>query len=298
MNSNGKNGAILAVMAYSMWGLAPVFFKLLDHISPLEILLHRILWSVVVLAIIISVKNNWRAVIAVFKDKKNILLLMLSSCFLALNWWLFIWAINSGRILDASLGYYINPILNVALGMVFLSERLSRLQYLALALAFTGVLIQVVTYGSFPIVAFGLASSFAMYGLIRKTIKVDAVTGIFWESALLIVPAIIYWLVSEPTVTTNMFNNPLNLNLLFIATGLVTTAPLLCFVGAARRLNYSTMGFFQYIGPSIMFLFAIFVYQENMSDAKWQTFAFIWTALIFYSYSSYRTYSNNRIKTH
>lgn len=296
MFSTAQQGALLAVLAYTMWGLAPVYFKLLETVSSVEILVHRIVWSVLVLGLLITINKGWRAVSAVLKSKKSTLLLIASSCFLAFNWWLFIWAINNERILDASLGYYINPILNVALGMIFLSERLSRLQYLAVALAITGVVIQLFTFGSFPIIAFGLATSFAIYGLIRKTIQVDAVTGIFWESAFLLLPAVLFWLVSPATASSNMFLNDTPLNLLFIAAGVVTTAPLLCFVGAARRLNYSTMGFFQYIGPSIMFLFALFVYNETLDDAKWQTFGFIWSALIIYSYASYRTAKDKKRK--
>lgn len=286
MRYQAKQGAILAVLAYTMWGLAPVYFKLLETVSSIEILGHRIVWSVVVLAVIITINQTWRKTFRLLTSKRTVIMLVISSLFLAFNWWLFIWAINNDRILDASLGYYINPILNVALGVLFLGERLNKMQSLAVVLAITGVLIQVITFGSFPVIAFSLATSFAIYGLIRKTVKIDAVTGIFWESALLLIPALLFWSLSPATASSNMFNNDIWLNLLFVAAGIVTTAPLLCFVGAARRLNYSTLGFFQYIGPSIMFMFALFVYNEQLDAAKWQTFGFIWSALIIYSYGS------------
>jgi chloramphenicol-sensitive protein RarD len=199
---------------------------------------------------------------------------------------LFIWAINNNHLLDASLGYYINPLLNVALGMFFLGERLSKLQYAAVGLAFVGVTIQVVTFGSFPVVAFALAISFSIYGLIRKTVSVDSVSGLLMESLLLTIPAVLYWWFMVPTDASNMANNTIGFNLLIMAAGLITTAPLLCFVAAARRLNYSTMGFFQYIGPSIMFMFAVFIYGEKVGEDRWVTFGFIWTALIIYSVAS------------
>ena len=200
--------------------------------------------------------------------------MLVSSALLAFNWWLFIWAVNNDRILDASLGYYINPLLNIALGMLFLGERLSKVQYVAVGLAFTGVVIQLVTFGSFPLVALSLAGSFACYGLIRKMINVDSMTGLLIESALLLTPAIVYWFMLAESPTSNLFSNDWSLSALLLFAGVLTTAPLLCFVAAARRLDYSTMGFFQYIGPSIMFLFGVFVYGEKVGADRWVTFAF------------------------
>jgi chloramphenicol-sensitive protein RarD len=170
--------------------------------------------------------------------------------------------------------------------MLFLGERLSKLQYAAVGLAFIGVTIQVVTFGSFPVVAFALAISFSVYGLIRKTVSVDSVSGLLMESLLLTIPAVLYWWFMVPTGASNMLNNSIGFNLLIMAAGLITTAPLLCFVAAARRLNYSTMGFFQYIGPSIMFMFAVFIYGEKVGEDRWVTFGFIWMALIIYSIAS------------
>ncbi|WP_299263967.1 EamA family transporter RarD [uncultured Psychrosphaera sp.] len=286
MNTNAKQGVLLAIAAYLMWGVIPAYFKLLNSMVPTEILMHRIIWSSLLLVIIISVKKNWIQISNILKKPKTLLILIASASILAFNWWLFIWAINNNHLLDASLGYYINPLLNVALGMLFLGERLSKLQYAAVALAFIGVTIQVVTFGSFPVVAFALAISFSVYGLIRKTVSVDSVSGLLMESLLLTIPAVIYWWFMVPTDASNMLNNSIGFNLLIMAAGLITTAPLLCFVAAARRLNYSTMGFFQYIGPSIMFMFAVFIYGEKVGEDRWVTFGFIWMALIIYSVAS------------
>jgi len=286
MNTNAKQGVLLAIAAYLMWGVIPAYFKLLNSMVPTEILMHRIIWSSLLLMIIISMKKNWIQISNILKKPKTILILMASASILAFNWWLFIWAINNNHLLDASLGYYINPLLNVALGMFFLGERLSKLQYAAVALAFIGVTIQVVTFGSFPLVAFALAISFSVYGLIRKTVSVDSVSGLLMESLLLTIPAVLYWWFMVPTDASNMANNTIGFNLLLMSAGIMTTAPLLCFVAAARRLNYSTMGFFQYIGPSIMFMFAVFLYGEKVGEDRWVTFGFIWTALIIYSVAS------------
>lgn len=286
MNTNAKQGVLLAIAAYLMWGVIPAYFKLLNSMVPTEILMHRIIWSSLLLVIIISVKKNWIQIANILKNPKTMLILIASASILAFNWWLFIWAINNNHLLDASLGYYINPLLNVALGMFFLGERLSKLQYAAVALAFIGVTIQVVTFGSFPLVAFALAISFSIYGLIRKTVSVDSVSGLLMESLLLTIPAVLYWWFMVPTGASNMANNTIGFNLLIMAAGLITTAPLLCFVAAARRLNYSTMGFFQYIGPSIMFMFAVFIYGEKVGEDRWVTFGFIWMALIVYSVAS------------
>lgn len=288
MTQSLRQGIIFAVLAYSMWGLAPIYFKLLEQIPSLEILIHRIVWSSLFLAIIIAVKKQWPTIVSVVKSKRKMAILTTSSALLGFNWWLFIWAVNNGQILEASLGYYINPLLNVALGMVFLSERLSKLQYAAVALAATGVLVQVVSFGSVPIVALGLASSFAIYGLIRKKVSVDSLSGLLIESLILILPALVYWWGFAESDYSNMANNEWTINVLLLSASFVTTLPLLCFVAAARRLNYSTLGFFQYIGPSIMFCFAVFVYGETVGEDRWVTFGFIWGALALYSFVSLR----------
>ena len=161
-------------------------------------------------------------------------------------------------------------------------------------MAVTGVAIQLVTFGSFPYIALSLAVSFAIYGLIRKTVSVDAMPGLLIESLVMIVPAFVYWFVFASSSATNLLDNTWTINALIVGAGLVTTAPLLCFVEAARRLNYSTLGFFQYIGPSLMFMLAVFVYGEEFGQDRWVTFGFIWTALLVYSYASYRNIQKSK----
>jgi chloramphenicol-sensitive protein RarD len=207
---------------------------------------------------------------------------------LAGNWGLFIWAVNNHHMLDASLGYYINPLLNILLGMLFLGERLRPAQWAAVALAFSGVLLQLIHFGSLPWIALVLAGSFALYGLFRKKLATDAIGGLFIESLLLMPLALLYWSQFADSPYADLTQNPLSLNLWLVAAGVVTTVPLLCFIGAAKRLQLSTLGFFQYIGPSFMFIFGVFLYNEPLDPSKLLTFGFIWTALCLYSFDAWR----------
>ena len=278
-----KVGGIFAASAYTLWGIAPLYFKSIDFVPAVEILLHRIVWSFLLLALILTSMQQWPRVLEVLKKPKMVVAMLGTGVLLAGNWGLFIWAINNEHMLEASLGYYINPLLNVLLGMVFLGERLRKLQWVAVGLACTGVLIQLVYFGSLPWVALVLASSFALYGLFRKKLAVDALSGLFVESLLLMPLALYYWINFADSASANLLDNSLTLNLWLVAAGVVTTVPLLCFIAAARRLQLSTMGFFQYIGPSFMFVFGVFIYHEPLDISKLVTFIFIWTALLVYS---------------
>lgn len=283
-----KQGMLFAIAAFLMWGLAPIYFKAIDHIDAVEILLHRVVWSVLFLLVILTIVKKWDLVRAALTNLKTASWLFLSALLLGFNWGLFIWSVNNNHMLDASLGYYINPLLNVLLGVVFLSERLRRLQLVAVALAVTGVIIQLVSFGSFPVIAFSLAGSFALYGLIRKKLPVDTLPGLLIESLFMLPVALFYWWgLASPS--SDLTTNSLALNFLLISAGIVTTLPLLCFTAAARRLPYSTLGFFQYIGPSLMFILAVVFYGETFSLDRMITFGFIWSALALFSYDSYRT---------
>lgn len=286
--NSSRNGALSAISAYLLWGFAPLYFKLLTEINASEILMHRIIWSSVFLLIMIIAMKKWSQLVEVFYQPKILFQLSLSAGFLAINWFLFIWAVNNNHMLDASLGYYINPIFNVILGMLFFHERLRRNQLIAVGLAITGVLVQLVTLGTLPLTSLALASTFAIYGLIRKKLPVNAFIGLFIESLLMLPVAIIYWIFFVESSTSNMALNTSTLNFTLVMAGIVTTAPLLFFTVAAKRLTLSTLGFFQYMGPSIMFLLATFYYQETMKDAELITFIFIWAALALYSLDSFK----------
>ncbi|MCR9773294.1 EamA family transporter RarD [Vibrio harveyi] len=286
-----RQGVLLAIGAYTMWGIAPIYFKSIAEVSPLEILSHRVIWSFFLLAALLHFGRHWRSVRDIIKNKTKMMFLVSTAILVGANWLIFIWAVNSNHMLDASLGYYINPLFNVLLGMVFLGERLRKLQWFAVVLAACGVLVQLIVFGSVPVVAIALAMSFGFYGLLRKKVSVEAQTGLFIETLVMLPAAAIYLLFIASSPTSNMLDNPMQLNTLLIAAGVITTLPLLCFTGAATRLKLSTLGFFQYIGPSLMFLLAVLIYGEPFTSDKAITFAFIWGALVVFSFDGLR---NNR----
>jgi chloramphenicol-sensitive protein RarD len=288
-----KAGVILALAAYGMWGFAPIYFKLLTQLPATEILVHRIVWSVIILIGLVLVSGQGSKVKQALKNNRVLRILLVSGLLLAVNWLLFIWAINNDHLLDASLGYYINPLINVFLGRIFLAERLRTLQKTAVGLAVFGVCILVFSYGEIPWIALVLAVSFGLYGLLRKQVAVDSLPGLLIETVMMLPFAIVYWLFFASHLS-NMLTNTMSFNLLLIGAGIITTAPLLCFTAAARRIRYSTLGFFQYIGPSIMFLLAVFVYGEPLHEARLVTFGFVWLALLLFSFDSYRGYSQQR----
>mgnify|MGYP003862269707 CR=1 FL=1 len=293
--SSMRSGVINALAAYFMWGIAPIYFKLLADIEAGEILMHRIIWSSAFLFVLVLISKKWLVLVQLCRQPKVIAKLALSATVLALNWLLFIWAINNGHLLDASLGYFINPLFNVALGMLFFSERLRRNQKVAVFLAGFGVFLQLFTNGSLPIISLVLASTFAIYGLLRKKMHVDSFVGLLIEALLMLPVAIIYWLYFVESPTSNLTLNSNTLNFTLVMAGVVTTAPLLCFTAAAKRLTLSSLGFFQYIGPSIMFLLATFYYKESMQAAEFTTFIFIWLALALYSVDAYYTMKKSRL---
>lgn len=293
-----RQGVLLAVGAYTMWGIAPIYFKSIAEVSPLEILSHRVFWSFFLLAALLHFGRQWRSVRDIIKNKTKMMYLVTTAILVGANWLIFIWAVTSNHMLDASLGYYINPLINVLLGMVFLGERLRRLQWFAVALAACGVLVQLIVFGSVPVVAIALAMSFGFYGLLRKKVSVEAQTGLFIETLVMLPAASIFLFFIASTPTSNMFDNPWQLNTLLIAAGVITTLPLLCFTGAATRLKLSTLGFFQYIGPSLMFLLAVLIYGEPFTSDKAITFAFIWGALVVFSFDGLRNNRKSRKAAH
>lgn len=290
-----RSGVYNALAAYFMWGIAPLYFKLLIELSAGEILIHRIVWSSIFIFLLVLVTKKWSVLVQLCQQPKTIAKLAVSAIFLAVNWLLFIWAINNDHLLDASLGYFINPLFNVVLGMLFFSERLRRNQIIAVGLALLGVLVQLFTVGSVPLISMALASSFAIYGVLRKKMHVDSLVGLLIESLIMLPIAIFYWIYFVDSATANLALNSSTLNFTLVMAGIVTTAPLLCFTAAAKRLTLSSLGFFQYLGPSIMFLLATFYYSEPLYMAEFITFIFIWTALALYSFDAYQNTKLKRI---
>ncbi|EGN74262.1 rarD protein [Idiomarina sp. A28L] len=289
-----RQGVIFALCAYSIWGFAPIYFKTLAHVPAFEVLAHRIVWAFLFMLILILGTGRMQQVIRAFDSPKLLLQLGVAACLIGFNWFLFIWAVANDHILDASLGYYINPLLNVAIGMLFFSERLRRLQVVAVSLAVIGVAIQIITFGSVPWVALALAASFATYGAIRKKLPFDSLTGLWLEVILLLPMMLVYFFFFANSSASNMLENTWQLNVLLILAGVITTVPLLFFTGAAKRIRYSTLGLFQYIAPSLMFLLAVLLYNEPLAADKLVTFVIIWLALAIYSYDAVRTHQQVR----
>ncbi len=278
-----RKGIVFAICAYTLWGFAPLYFKLLTDVSAAEILLHRVLWSFVFVALLMSLFGGFGRARQLLKKPKQLAVLCITSCLIAANWLLFIWAVNNDHMLDASLGYFINPLVNVFLAMLFLGERLRKLQWAAVSLAAIGVSVQLISFGSIPLVSLGLAGSFACYGLLRKKVNIDAKTGLLVETAILMPIALFYLLTNMGDSMTHLMTNDMQLNSLLLAAGVITTIPLLCFAASAVRIPFTMLGFFQYIGPSIMFILAVSLYNEPFDMEKGITFGFIWAALALFT---------------
>jgi chloramphenicol-sensitive protein RarD len=274
-----RKGVAYGVAAYGMWGLIPIYFKALSGVPALEVLAHRIVWSVVLLVPLVLLRGQWSEFRRVISSKKTLATLVLTTVLIAVNWYLFIWAVDHGRVLEASLGYFINPLINVMLGMVFLGEKLSRPAAAAVVLAGLGVSVQVVMVGELPWIALALAFSFGIYGLLRKTAAVGAVVGLAVETSMLMVPATGYLVWARWTGGLYLGSGDLSTDLLLVLAGAVTAAPLLCFTSAARLLPLTTLGFLQYLAPSGQFLLAVLAYGEVLNSGRIITFICIWLAL-------------------
>jgi chloramphenicol-sensitive protein RarD len=283
-------GVVYSTAAFLIWGISPIYWKALRSVSALEIILHRIVWSFFFLVPLIIVMRRWKEFIGALKNHRTLLILLFTALIVGGNWLLYIWAINNDHLLQASLGYYINPLVNVVLGMVFLQERLRPPQILAVLLATAGVLYLTIYYGEFPWIALTLAVSFGIYGLIRKVAPVGSLVGLTVETLLLSIPALVYLFYLDSHDQGSIFRVSLKLDLLLMGCALVTATPLLFFTLGARRLYWSTLGLLQYLAPSCMFILAVFLFREPFSSAQVVTFIFIWTALAIYSTDSVRYY--------
>ena len=281
-------GVVYAIAAYSWWGLSPAYFKLVAHVNAFEILAHRIVWAVVLLALLLAWRRQGAGALQVLRSRRAMLTLLVTAVLVGANWLTFIYGVVHDRILECSLGYYINPLVSVLMGRLFLGERLRPWQGMAVALALVGVGIATVAYGHFPWIALVLALTFACYGLLRKTAKVDALLAVTLDAGMLMVPAMIF-VVFWGAAGKGQFGTAWPVSLLLVCAGPVTALPLLWFVNACRRLRLSTVGFLQYIGPSLNFLLAVFVYGEAFGRDRIVTFACIWIALAIYSFDTWRS---------
>ena len=280
-----RAGLALGVGAYASWGVLPIYIHLLRDVPALELLAHRVLWSALLLVGIVLVLKRGRAMIAAARGR-TLLYLLASTVMIAINWIIYIWSVQNGHVIEASLGYFINPLVNVALGMAVLGERLRRVQGVAIAIAAAGVLVMAASGGALWI-SLSLAVSFALYGLIRKIAAIDALGGLTMET-LLLAPLCLFWLIHAAQAGDPAWGQSLSLNLMLMMAGLVTALPLLMFAAAARRLPYSTLGLLQYLAPTIQFGLAVLVFGETLHTAHIVTFVLIWAGCALYAWDSVR----------
>lgn len=287
-DSEARLGVVYAVAAYVWWGLCPIYFKVLAHVPALQILCHRILWSLLLLGGLLAWQRRWHDVRLVTRDRATLLRLAATTVLIANNWGVFIWAVAHGELLQASFGYFINPLVNVLLGVVFLHERLRRMQTAGVLLAAVGVGYLISVYGSVPWVALVLAFSFGFYGLLRKTMRADALVGLSVETALLAPLALTYLVFADVQGTGAFLRQSRALDALLAAAGVITAVPLLWFAAGARRLRYSTIGFIQYLAPTGQFLLAVLAFGEPFTRHHLISFVCIWIALALYSFDTLR----------
>jgi chloramphenicol-sensitive protein RarD len=278
-----KQGIVVGILAYTLWGLLPGYWKAIQVVPPLEILCHRTIWSLVLVLLVRAARKQWAWVGRVRASRSTLLMSVASACLLSLNWFTYIWAVNSGHVVDSSLGYFITPLVNVLLGMLFLRERLRVWQMVAIGFAAVGVLSLTVGYGAFPWIALTLALSFGFYGLLRKISPLGSLEGLSLETAVLSLPAIVYLIYREGTSGASFGHAGATTTLLLVGTGVVTALPLLFFAYAARRVTLATMGILQYISPTFQFFLGVFAYGEPFTPTRLLGFAPIWLALVIYS---------------
>jgi chloramphenicol-sensitive protein RarD len=283
---SGHRGYLYGFAAYALWGFVPLYFKLMRSAGPLEILAHRVVWSVVFLALILLLVGGFGFLRRL--RPRVLLAIAAASVLVGANWGIFIYGINSDRVVEASLGYFINPLVTVLLGVVVLRERLRPWQWLAVGVGTVAVVVLTVDYGRLPLIALGLAGSFGLYGLVKKRLGLPAAEGLFVEASLLAVPALAYlWGLAADGAAT--FGSGPGHTLLLVASGVITAIPLLLFAGAANRIPLTALGILQYVAPMLQFLLGVLVFHEPMPVARLAGFGLVWLALLIFTVDMLRT---------
>jgi chloramphenicol-sensitive protein RarD len=292
--SGYNSGLIAGIGAYVMWGLVPLYWPLLKPASAMEILSHRVVWSLVFLLIIVYFKKLFSDIKVALFDKRKMILLFFASIFITINWGVFIWAVNNGHVIETSLGYFINPLVSVALGVIVLKEKLRTLQKVAVSLTFVAVTFLTLTLGHPPYIALSLAFSFGFYGLVKKMANVKAIPSLTLES-LMITPFFVVFLyyLSSQNELTFIELGPIH-SFWLITAGIVSVIPLMLFSTAVLRIPLVVLGLLQALGPIIQFLLGYFVFNEPMITARWVGFLIVWLAVSVFSYDAVRTYRSNR----
>ncbi|RHY21581.1 hypothetical protein DYB36_011511 [Aphanomyces astaci] len=276
-------GVLNALLAYAIWGVFPIYWKQLQHIPAIQLAMHRIVWSLFVLLLYVFGSRQWTEFRAAAFTWRNLLTYTVSGVFIAANWLIFVWAVNEGYVVESSLGYFINPLLTVVLGVVFFKERLRRGQLVAIAVATGGVLILAISYGKFPWISLSLALSFAGYGFVKKRAPLTSMQGLTMETAILFLPALVYLIVVEGCGDGAFLHVDTTSNVLMVGGGIVTVIPLLLFSSAAKEIPLTTLGLLQYTTPILQFLCGVVLYKEAFSTSKLIGFIVVWVALTIFT---------------
>ncbi len=278
-----RRGFLFGVAAYVMWGLFPLYWPLLEPGGAVEILAHRVLWSCVTMVLLIALLRRTPQLRAIWRDRRVRLLLTVAAVAISVNWGTYIWGVNNGRVVETSLGYFINPLVTVMMGVLILGERLRPLQWVAMGLATAAVVVLTVDYGRLPYVALVLALTFGSYGLCKKTANVGATESLTYETAVIAPFALGFVLWLSASGSSNFGNHGLGHALLYLSTGIVTAIPLICFGAAATRVSMTTLGLLQYLAPILQFALGVFWFDEEMPAGRWLGFVLVWIALILFT---------------
>jgi len=292
-----NKGIWYGIGAYVTWGLFPIYWKWLHHVPALQLLGHRILWSFLMLFVAILTSRQWNIFRAAVLAPRVLRIYLAAAVLVGINWLVYVWAVNAGFIVETSLGYYINPLLNVLMGVLFLHERMRSLQWVPLGLAAVGVLYLTFAYGSLPWIALTLAFSFGLYGLVKKTAPLGSLYGLTLETGLLFLPALLYLLYADATGQGAFLHTGAISDVLLVGAGLMTTIPLLMFASAARRIPLSLVGILQYIAPTLQFLLGVLVYREPFTHAQFIGFGIVWIALILFGVEGFLASRAQRAQT-
>jgi chloramphenicol-sensitive protein RarD len=284
-----RPGLAFGLGAYAMWGLFPLYFPLLEPAGGLEIVAHRVLWSLVFIGLLLTVIRGWRRARAAVVDVRALLILAGAAVLIAANWLIFVYGVNSGQVVETSLGYFINPLVSVLLGVVALGERLRTAQWVAVGIAAVAVAVLTVDYGRPPWIALSLAATFGLYGLLKKLVRVQAAPGLFLETAIVAVPAVVVLAVLHSSGDGTAVSEGTGHLLLLVSSGVATAIPLLLFAAATSRIPLSTVGLLQYLTPSMQLAIGVFVYAEPMPPARLVGFAIVWLALAVFTVDTLRS---------
>lgn len=288
MPDEHRRGLLYGVLAYTIWGIFPLYWPLLEPSTPVEILAHRVVWSLVTVLVILALRRHWSWFLPLVRQPRIMALLGLAGLIIAVNWGTYIFAVNTGRVVESALGYFINPLVSVVFGVLLLRERLRRWQWVAVGLGAVAVVVLTIDYGRPPWIALVLAMSFGTYGLVKKMANVGAAESLMMESLVLFVPALAYLAVLEASGTASFGVHGIGHTLMLLSAGIVTAVPLLCFTAAAIRIPLTVIGLLQYIAPVLQFLCGVLIVREAMPIGRWAGFAIVWVALAVFTWEGLR----------